>query len=67
MLDGRGIDPARIRSVAVDKGVVTREQADVLSNQEAINLIYRPGLSTAAKVSNLPGRGVGMDVVLSAV
>ncbi|WP_028966455.1 chemotaxis protein CheA [Sphingomonas phyllosphaerae] len=65
--DGRGIDPARIRSVAVDKGVVTREQADALSDQEAINLIYRPGFSTAAEVSDLSGRGVGMDVVLSTV
>ncbi|VXC31992.1 chemotaxis protein CheA [Sphingomonas sp. 8AM] len=65
--DGRGIDPARIRSVAVDKGVVTREQADGLSDQEAINLIYRPGFSTAAEISDLSGRGVGMDVVLSTV
>ncbi|MEH3120646.1 MAG: chemotaxis protein CheA [Sphingomonas phyllosphaerae] len=65
--DGRGIDPARIRTVAVDKGVVTREQADALSDQEAINLIYRPGFSTAAEVSDLSGRGVGMDVVLSTV
>ncbi|MEH3159753.1 MAG: chemotaxis protein CheA [Sphingomonas taxi] len=65
--DGRGIDPVRIRNAAVDKGVVTREQADGLSDQEAINLIYRPGFSTAAEVSDLSGRGVGMDVVLSTV
>jgi len=65
--DGRGIDPARIRGVAIDKGMVTREQADALSDQEAINLIYRPGFSTAAEVSDLSGRGVGMDVVLSTV
>ncbi len=65
--DGRGIDPARIRSIAIDKDVVTREQAAALSDQEAINLIYRPGFSTAAEVSDLSGRGVGMDVVLSTV
>ncbi|GGB28257.1 hypothetical protein GCM10011380_17330 [Sphingomonas metalli] len=65
--DGRGIDPVRIRKAAVDKGLVTREQADGLSDQEAINLIYRPGFSTAAEISDLSGRGVGMDVVLSTV
>jgi two-component system chemotaxis sensor kinase CheA len=65
--DGRGIDPAGIRSAAVAKGVVTRDEADRLSDQEAVNLIYRPGFSTAAEVSDLSGRGVGMDVVLSTV
>ncbi|NYD92117.1 chemotaxis protein CheW [Sphingomonas melonis] len=65
--DGRGIDPAAIRDAAVAKAVVTREEADRLSDQEAVNLIYRPGFSTAAEVSDLSGRGVGMDVVLSTV
>jgi two-component system chemotaxis sensor kinase CheA len=65
--DGRGIDPAAIRDAAVAKAVVTREEADRLSDQEAVNLIYRPGFSTSAEVSDLSGRGVGMDVVLSTV
>ena len=65
--DGRGIDPAAIRDAAVSKALVTREAADRLSDQEAVNLIYRPGFSTAAEVSDLSGRGVGMDVVLSTV
>ncbi|TCP29659.1 chemotaxis protein CheA [Sphingomonas sp. BK235] len=65
--DGRGIDPAAIRDAAVAKAMVTRDVADRLSDQEALNLIYRPGFSTAATVSDLSGRGVGMDVVLSTV
>ncbi len=65
--DGRGIDPVAIRDAAVAKNVVTREEADALNDQEAVNLIYRPGFSTAAEVSDLSGRGVGMDVVLSTV
>ncbi|MGU3315177.1 chemotaxis protein CheA [Sphingomonas sp. M6A6_1c] len=65
--DGRGIDPAAIRDAAVAKSVVTRDEANRLSDQEAVNLIYRPGFSTAAEVSDLSGRGVGMDVVLSTV
>lgn len=65
--NGRGIDPARIRAAAVAKGVVGQEEADRLSDQEAINLIYRPGFSTALEVSDLSGRGVGMDVVLTTV
>ncbi|MCJ2056422.1 chemotaxis protein CheA [Methylobacterium sp. J-048] len=65
--NGRGIDPARIRSAAITKGVIGQEEADRLSDQEAINLIYRPGFSTAPEVSDLSGRGVGMDVVLTTV
>ncbi len=65
--DGRGIDPVAIREAAVAKNVVTREEAEALNDQEAVNLIYRPGFSTAAEVSDLSGRGVGMDVVLSTV
>jgi len=65
--DGRGIDPARIRAAAVAKGVIEQDEAERLSDQEAINLIYRPGFSTAAEVTDLSGRGVGMDVVLSTV
>ncbi|MGK6322637.1 chemotaxis protein CheA [Sphingomonas sp. DT-51] len=65
--DGRGIDPAAIRDAAVAKALVSRDAADRLSDQEAVNLIYRPGFSTASEVSDLSGRGVGMDVVLSTV
>lgn len=65
--DGRGIDPARIRAAAIEKGVIDAEEAGRLSDQEAINLIYRPGFSTAQEISDLSGRGVGMDVVLTTV
>ena len=65
--DGRGIDPARIAASAVKKGVISQGEADRLSEQEAINLIFKPGFSTAAAVSDLSGRGVGMDVVRTAV
>ncbi|MCW2284100.1 two-component system chemotaxis sensor kinase CheA [Rhodoblastus acidophilus] len=65
--DGRGIDPAKIAASAVKKGVISQAEADRLSEQEAINLIFRPGFSTAAQVSDLSGRGVGMDVVRTAV
>ncbi|MDR3496559.1 MAG: chemotaxis protein CheA [Ancalomicrobiaceae bacterium] len=65
--DGRGIDPAAIRAAAVAKGVLDQARADALSDQEAINLIYHPGFSTAAVVSDLSGRGVGMDVVRTTI
>ena len=65
--DGRGIDPVRIRRAAVAKGVITEEVAARLSDQDAINLIYAPGFSTAAEISDLSGRGVGMDVVLTTI
>ena len=58
--NGRGIDPARIRGAAVAKGVIGQEEADRLSDQEAINLIYRPGFSTAAE-SLRPVRPRGRD------
>jgi two-component system chemotaxis sensor kinase CheA len=61
--DGRGIDADKIRASAIKKGLVTEDVARRLSDQEAINLIFASGLSTAAKVSDISGRGVGMDVV----
>ncbi|QJR36461.1 chemotaxis protein CheA [Gemmatimonas groenlandica] len=61
--DGKGIDPVRLRAAAVDKGVLTAEAAARLSDREALHLIFAPGFSTAAKVTNVSGRGVGMDVV----
>lgn len=61
--DGRGIDPARLRDKAVQKGVLTTEQAGALSDQEAVELIFHPGFSTAEQISEVSGRGVGLDVV----
>lgn len=61
--DGAGIDPDRMRTKAVEKGIITTEAAAKMTDNEAINLIFAPGFSTAAKVSNVSGRGVGMDVV----
>ncbi len=61
--DGAGIDPNKLRKKAIDKGIVTEEQAEALSDREALMLIFQPGFSTAEKVTNISGRGVGMDVV----
>ncbi len=61
--DGRGIDPIKIKAAALSKGVITEDQAERLSDQEAINLVFQPGFSTTSEVSDLSGRGVGMDVV----
>ncbi len=61
--DGKGMDAHALAAKAVEKGVVTAEQVSRMSEQEMVNLIFRPGFSTAAKVSNVSGRGVGMDVV----
>ena len=65
--DGRGIDPDRLRSKAMERGILTPSQAESLSDQEAQELVFHPGFSTAEKVSDVSGRGVGMDVVLTAV
>lgn len=61
--DGKGIDPERIGAIAVQRGVVAREQLARMDTKEIIGLIFRPGFSTATEVSNISGRGVGMDVV----
>ncbi|MBF0425480.1 MAG: chemotaxis protein CheW [Magnetococcales bacterium] len=61
--DGAGIDGNRIKMKAIEKGQITEEQADAMSEEEALNLIFLPGLSMAKKVSDVSGRGVGMDVV----
>ena len=65
--DGRGIDPARIRAKAVEKRLLSPQQAQALSDTEAIQWIFHPGFSTAEKVSEVSGRGVGMDVVRAVV
>ncbi len=61
--DGAGIDPARLRAKAVQKGLISAAQAEALGDKEALQLIFLPGFSTAEKVTNVSGRGVGMDVV----
>lgn len=61
--DGEGIDPDKMRQEAVRKGVLSPEIASALTDNQAINLIFLPGFSSAEKVSNVSGRGVGMDVV----
>ncbi|WP_224371272.1 hybrid sensor histidine kinase/response regulator [Hyalangium versicolor] len=61
--DGRGIDPERLKAVAVNRHLITQVQAAALSEREAIDLIFRPGFSTRDQVSEISGRGVGMDVV----
>jgi len=61
--DGRGVDVAAVRRKAVERGLITAEQADALSDQDATALIFLPGFSTAKTVTNISGRGVGMDVV----
>ncbi len=63
--DGAGIDAAILRTKAIAKGILTAEQAAALSDREAIELIFHPGFSTAEKVTDVSGRGVGMDVVKS--
>jgi len=63
--DGAGIDPLKIKQVAVKKGFLSEAEAAALSDKELINLIFRPGFSSAEKISDVSGRGVGMDVVLS--
>jgi len=61
--DGKGIDPDVIVEKAISKGIINRDKAEELSKQEIFNLIFAPGFSTAEKVTNVSGRGVGMDVV----
>ncbi len=62
--DGGGIDPDRIKNKAVQKGIISAIKATQMSDQEALNLIFLPSFSTAEIVTNISGRGVGMDVVL---
>lgn len=61
--DGRGMDPARLREVAISKGVLTPERAAEISDREALFLIFAAGFSTAKEVTDVSGRGVGLDVV----
>ncbi|MEM8910692.1 MAG: chemotaxis protein CheW [Planctomycetota bacterium] len=61
--DGAGIDPNRLKSRAIEKGILDADAAARMSDREAVNLIFAPGFSTAAVVTDVSGRGVGMDVV----
>jgi two-component system chemotaxis sensor kinase CheA len=65
--DGRGFDPAAIRAAAVRKGLLSRDAAALLDDAQSLDLIFLPGFSTAETVSELSGRGVGMDAVRAAV
>ncbi|MFZ0501828.1 MAG: chemotaxis protein CheA [Steroidobacteraceae bacterium] len=65
--DGAGIDLARVREVAMTRGLTTQEQLLTLTEAEVLDLVFAPGFSTAAKVTEISGRGVGMDAVRRAV
>lgn len=61
--DGAGMDPEKLKSIAIERGVLDAEQAARLPDNEAFNLIFAPGFSTKKEISDISGRGVGMDVV----
>jgi len=61
--DGKGMDPDKLRKIAVDKGLMDEDAADRLSERDCYNLIFAPGFSTKQEISDISGRGVGMDVV----
>ena len=65
--DGAGIDANKIRRKAVEKGMVTQSEADSLDDADAVRLIFLPGFSTAEQITDISGRGVGMDVVRSKI
>ncbi|WP_104640872.1 hybrid sensor histidine kinase/response regulator [Helicobacter bizzozeronii] len=61
--DGAGLDPEKLKEKAIEKGVITEREASTMTDKEALNIIFKPGFSTAKTLSNVSGRGVGMDVV----
>lgn len=63
--DGRGIDPEKVKQASIRKGFVTAEEANRMTDKELVSLIFRSGVSTADKITDLSGRGVGMDIVRS--
>jgi two-component system chemotaxis sensor kinase CheA len=65
--DGKGIDLERLKAKAVDNGILTQDQANEITNDKAIDLLGTPGLSTAKEVTDISGRGVGMDVVINKI
>ncbi|MDW8434008.1 MAG: chemotaxis protein CheA [Aquificaceae bacterium] len=65
--DGRGIDVQKVKEKAIQKGIITPERADKMTEKEILSLIFSPGFSTADRISEVSGRGVGMDVVMNTV
>lgn len=65
--DGAGMDPDKLKSIAMDRGVIDQELANRMSDKEAFNLIFAPGFSTKTEISDISGRGVGMDVVKTSI
>lgn len=65
--DGAGIDPGKIRTKAVEKGICKKEDAEAMSDDSALQLIFAPGLSTSETITDVSGRGVGMDVVRTSI
>jgi two-component system chemotaxis sensor kinase CheA len=65
--DGGGMDPGRLRQKAIEKGVITADEAEAMDDRQSFELIFRAGFSTATEVSDVSGRGVGMDVVRDAI
>ena len=61
--DGAGINIEKVKNKAIEKGMITEEQAETLTDKEAVDLLFKPGFSTADKISDVSGRGVGLDVV----
>ncbi|MCK8058781.1 MULTISPECIES: chemotaxis protein CheA [unclassified Fusibacter] len=61
--DGNGIDPSKISAIAISKGLVTADQVDMMNDHDIINMLFLPGFSTAEIITDLSGRGVGLDVV----
>ena len=65
--DGAGVDVEKVKASAIRKGTVTEEQAEMMSDKEVIDLLFQPAFSTSEKVSDISGRGVGLDVVKSKI
>ena len=65
--DGNGIDVEKVRNKAIEKGTITPEQAEAMTDKDIIDILFRPSFSTAEKISDVSGRGVGLDVVKSKI
>ena len=65
--DGNGVDVEKVRRKAIEKGTITPEQAETMSDKDIVDLLFRPSFSTAEKLSDVSGRGVGLDVVKSKI
>lgn len=65
--DGNGIDTEKVKQKALDKGVITQEQSETMTEKEIVDLLFKPSFSTADKISDVSGRGVGLDVVKSKI